>query len=96
MPVTTDEKLLVYRYAQTIFSSFFGTVRLNLSTGLSTKIYSIFLSQPACSLVDFSQSLSISQQCFSLTTNQHQPNLSAQKPTSEQAQQISFSRLSLP
>ena len=37
-----------------------------------------------CSFVDFSQSLSINQQCFSLTTNQHQSNLSAQKPTSEQ------------
>jgi len=38
-----------------------------------------------CSLVGFSQGLSASQQCFSLTTNQHQPGLSAQKPTSEHA-----------
>jgi len=40
----------------------------------------------ACSLVGFSQGLSASQQCFPLTTNQHQPGLSAQKPTSEQAE----------
>jgi len=39
----------------------------------------------ACSLIGFRQSLSASQQCFSLTTNPHQPNLSAQKPTSEHA-----------
>jgi len=39
----------------------------------------------ACSLVGFSQGLSASQQCFSLTTSQHQLGLSAQKPTNEQA-----------
>ena len=39
----------------------------------------------ACLLVGFSQDLSTSQQCFPLTTNQHQPGLSAQKPTSEKA-----------
>jgi len=39
----------------------------------------------AYSLVGFSQDLSASQQCFPLTPNQHQPGLSAQKPTSEQA-----------
>jgi len=38
-----------------------------------------------CSFVGFSQSLSANQQCFPLTTNQHQPDLSAQKSTSEQA-----------
>ena len=38
----------------------------------------------ACSLVGFSHDLSASQQYFPLTTNQHQPDLSAQKPTSEQ------------
>ena len=38
-----------------------------------------------CSLVGFSQGLSASQQCFPLITNQHQPGLSAQKPSSEQA-----------
>ena len=31
----------------------------------------------ACSLVGFSQDLSVNQQCFPLTTNQHQPSLSA-------------------
>ena len=41
--------------------------------------------QSVCSLIGFSQGLLASQQCFSLTTNQHQPGLSAQKPTSEQA-----------
>ena len=39
----------------------------------------------ACSFVDSSQGLSVSQQYFSLTTNQHQPGLSTQKPTSEHA-----------
>ena len=39
----------------------------------------------ACSLVGFSQGLSVSQPCFPLTTNQHQRGLSAHKPTSEQA-----------
>ena len=42
--------------------------------------------QSACSLVGFSQSLSDMIQYFSFTTNQHQPGLSAQKPTSEQAE----------
>ena len=42
--------------------------------------------QTFCSLVGFNQGLSASQQCFPLTTNQHQPDLLAQKPTSEQAQ----------
>ena len=37
------------------------------------------------SLIGFSPRLSIMVQYFSLTTNQHQPALSAQKPTSEQA-----------
>ena len=37
----------------------------------------------ACSLVGFSQGLSAMIQCFPLTTNQHQSDLSAQKPTSE-------------
>jgi len=37
------------------------------------------------SAVGFSQGLSASQQCFSLTTNQHQPGLSARQTTSEQA-----------
>jgi len=40
---------------------------------------------PACSLVGFSQGLSANQQCFPLIINQHQSGLSAQKPTSEQA-----------
>ena len=44
--------------------------------------------QPAYSLVGFRQSLSASQQCFSLTTNQHQSGLSVQKPTSEQAEYL--------
>ena len=39
----------------------------------------------ACSLVSFSQGLSVMIQCFFLTTNQHQSDLSAQKPTNEQA-----------
>jgi len=39
----------------------------------------------AYSFIGFSQSLSASQQCFLLTTDQHQPGLSAQKPTNEQA-----------
>ena len=48
----------------------------------------------ACSLVGFSQGLSASQQCFSLTINQHQSGLSAQKPTSEHALYMSkFSQL---
>ena len=38
-----------------------------------------------CSLVSFSHGLSAMVQCFSLTTNQYQPGLSAQKPTNEQA-----------
>jgi len=38
----------------------------------------------ARSLVGFSQGLSASQYCFLLTINQHQPGLSAQKPTIEQ------------
>ena len=42
--------------------------------------------QLVCSLVGFSQCLSVSQQCFPLTINQHQPGLSAQKPTSEQTE----------
>ena len=40
--------------------------------------------QLVCSFIGFSQDLSVSQQCFSLTINQHQSDLSAQKPTSEQ------------
>ena len=44
--------------------------------------------ESVCSLVGFSQGLSASQQCFSLTTNQHQPGLSFQKPTSEQAEYV--------
>ena len=40
----------------------------------------VFLS--ACPLIDFSQPKPVSQQCFLLIINQHQP---AQKPTSEQA-----------
>jgi len=39
----------------------------------------------AYSLVSFSQGLSAMVQYFLLRTNQHQPGLSAQKPTSEQA-----------
>ena len=47
----------------------------------------------ACSLVGFSQGLSASQQCFPLTTNQHQPGLSVQKPSSEQTDWLlSFTR----
>jgi len=42
--------------------------------------------QRACSLIGFSQGLSANQHCFSLTINQHQLNLSAQKSTSERAQ----------
>jgi len=38
-----------------------------------------------CSLDGFSQGLSTMIQCYPLTTNQHQLGLSAQKPTSEQA-----------
>jgi len=37
-----------------------------------------------CSLIGFSQNLSVNQQCFSFTTNQHQSDFSIQKPTSEQ------------
>jgi len=39
-------------------------------------------------LVGSSQGLSASQQCFPLTTNQHQSGLSVQKPTSEQADDL--------
>ena len=42
--------------------------------------------QLGCSFVGFRQDLSASQQYFSLTTNQHQPSLAAQKPIDEQAQ----------
>jgi len=45
----------------------------------------VCLGYSACSLVGFSQGLSVMVQCFSLTTNQHQLGLSAQKPTSEHA-----------
>jgi len=41
-------------------------------------------SNPACLLVGFSQDLSVMLHDFSLTINQHQPNLSAQKPTGDQ------------
>jgi len=50
----------------------------------------------ACSLVGFGQGLSTSQRCFPLTTNQHQPDLSAHKSTSEQAQRNIESLNSLP
>ena len=46
------------------------------------------MKQAACSLVGFSHGLSASQQCFSLTTNQHQPGLSAQKLTNEHTEEI--------
>ena len=42
----------------------------------------------AYSLVSFSQGLSAMVQYFPLRTNQHQPGLSAQKPTSEQADRL--------
>jgi len=45
-------------------------------------------SRQACSLVGLSQDLSAMIQCFPLTTNQHQPGLSVQKPTSEQAEYL--------
>jgi len=44
----------------------------------------------ACSLVGFSQGLSAIVQYFPLTTNQHQPSLSAQKPTSEQPDGVRY------
>ena len=40
------------------------------------------------SLVSFSQGLSASQQCFPLITNQHQPDLSVQKPTNARTKQL--------
>ena len=48
--------------------------------------------QSVCSLVGFSQGLSAIIQYFPLTTNQHQSSLSAQKPTSEQAEYLSRRR----
>jgi len=56
----------------------------------------VSMSQSDCSLVGFSQGLSVSQQCFSLTTNQHQSGLSAQKHTSEQAEYLNRQRLVSP
>ena len=47
------------------------------------------------SLVGFRQGLSASQQYFPLTTNQHQPSLSAQKPTSEQTTHLMPARARL-
>jgi hypothetical protein len=38
----------------------------------------------ACSLDLISQNQPAIQQCFSLTTNQHQPESASQKPSSEQ------------
>ena len=49
----------------------------------------------ACSLVGFSQDLSAMIQCFPLTANQHQPGLSTQKPTNEQAGSLNKSTMSL-
>ena len=46
-----------------------------------------FFFQSPCSF-GFSHDLSVGQQYFSLTTNQHQPDLSAPKPTSEQADHL--------
>ena len=67
---------------QITHASFSFSVFLCFHTSFHTLEFS---SHSAYSLVGFSQSLSASQQYFSLTTNQHQPGLSAQKPTNEHA-----------
>jgi len=58
----------------------------DVSTGVEYGLQWRMPAQSACSFVGFSQGLSASQQYFPLTTNQHQPGLSAQKLTSEQAE----------
>ena len=55
---------------------------------VSLFLFPFALTHTACSLDGFNKCLSASQQCFSLTTNQHQPDFSAQKPTSEHADNL--------